>query len=595
MDIFNSGKLYHRNPLGAVAAGTAVNFRLSPSENFAGGPRLFIQLAGEPFHEIELERESAGTYTCTFTPQASGVYYYFFDLYEGFNKIYRGALGAGEITTGQGELFQLTVYEKGFSTPESTHGGVFYQIFPDRFFVGKNPAIKEENMPYGRFFQWDKNAVPFFGTDGGAGAINTDYYGGNFAGIEEKLPYLASLGVTHLYLNPIFEAHENHRYNTADYLKADPLLGTNEDFRKLCASARAQGIRIVLDGVFSHTGADSVYFNKYGRYGAGGAYNDENSEYRSWYHFGGQYSGGYRSWWGFDTLPEVREEDEAYRAFIKKVLLHWLDLGAAGFRLDVADELPDDFIAFLRDVIKTHNPQNLLIGEVWEDATNKISYDKRRTYLLGKGLDTVMNYPFRGAMLAFLKQGDAQSLADTVLRISENYPPQALHTLLNFLSTHDTQRIATALVGEEAKGRARAWQARQTLSEEQRISALPLLRLGQFLQFTLPGCPMLYYADEVAAPGYTDPFNRGFYPWHWDDYGLREHIRTLCALRAKHPALQTGAFSAVHASRDLFAFTRTLGDESILCAVNRAWHPQTFTFNTIEYTVNPSSWLALAL
>ncbi len=626
MEIYNSNNPFYRSPLGAVPLGCPVAFYIAvPPAQPAPAPRLCIS-TGAALHE-EIPMRPAGTnssgtlvFTCEFAPKETGVYFYYFDLYTGYRKIYRGPLGSGVESTAAGQEYQLTVYEGSFTLPKSTAGGVFYQIFPDRFY---EPTPHTSPLPFERIYQKNKTAVPFFGPAGGAAPIGQDYYGGNFAGIAAKLPYLAGLGVTHIYLNPIFEAHENHRYSTANYLNADPLLGTNEEFSALCATAKTHGIKIILDGVFSHTGADSIYFNKFGRYTTLGAYQSENSPYRGWYFFSEEYAAGYRSWWGFENLPEVNEENPEYRDFTAKVLHHWLSLGAAGFRLDVADELPDDFIAFIRKIVKEHDDENLLIGEVWEDATNKISYGRRRTYLLGKGLDSVMNYPFRSAVLAFLQNGKGQLLAEAVVQILENYPKPAVDGLWNFLSTHDTARLATALLAEGANGRGRLWQSEQTLSREQKAAGVHLVKLGLCLQFTLPGCPVLYYGDEVMMHGYTDPFNRAYYPWESEDYGLREEIAALATLRKAHPALQTGNFTAVTAKEDLFAFVRSTVPtcsvagaksgsvaagastggkhhplntkngacgETVLVAINRAWHENTVVYNGTEYCIPKSSW-----
>ena len=331
-----------------------------------------------------------------------GLYFYYFDLYTDFRRIYRGPDNCGVVSWQEGEKWQITVYDAGFQTPECIKGKVFYQIFPDRFCEG----IENKPMPFpDRLYQADKHAEPFWQPNETGGHLNEDYFGGDLEGIRIKLPYLREMGVDYLYLNPIFEAHSNHRYNTADYLNVDPLLGTNEEFEVLCREAAKYGIGIVLDGVFSHTGSDSRYFNREGRYGDGGAYRDPNSPYRSWYDFDSGYPCGYRSWWGFETLPEVNEENPSYVEFITGeggVIDTWLRRGAAGFRLDVADELPDDFIEKIRAAVKRVSPEKFLLGEVWEDATTKYGFGQRRTYLLGKGLDSVMNYPLRDALIAFL-------------------------------------------------------------------------------------------------------------------------------------------------------------------------------------------------
>ncbi|MEG1932498.1 MAG: alpha-amylase family glycosyl hydrolase, partial [Pygmaiobacter sp.] len=419
MSVYNSWNDFYKTPFGAVTSGEEVHFCLRvPKEKHCTLPRLCITKLGEdeirlPFSPCGEEGDDA--LFCLCYPAGSiGVYTYYFDLYVDFTKVFCGSLGEGIYGWEQGTPYQLTVYDPTFTTPTALRGGVIYQIFPDRFCEGHHNKI----MPFAdRFSRPDKDGEPFFWpTEERDGLLNMDYYGGDFLGIEQKLPYLSGLGVTCIYLNPIFEAHSNHRYNTADYLKPDPLLGTIEEFRHLCRIAKNEGISIILDGVFSHTGSDSVYFDKEGRYGSDGAYHNPHSPYRPWYDFNSKFPCGYRSWWGFESLPEVNEHAPSYRNFIcgeGGVIDYWLSEGASGFRLDVADELPDDFIEDIRSAIKRHGEDTYLLGEVWEDATNKESYGTLRRYLLGNGLDAVMNYPFKDAVLQFLRSGNAALLAES--------------------------------------------------------------------------------------------------------------------------------------------------------------------------------------
>ena len=347
---YNSLDLTCKSPFGAVKAGQPVTFNLTVPEDLGYvDPHLVLTKDCEdPVHyrmEFTGQTPKVNHFALTVTPTTSGLYFYHFDLYTDFRRIYRTPGGEGVLSWTDGQDWQLTVYEPDFKTPDWLKNGTMYQIFPDRFCEGK----PNKAMPFAdRIYRADKTGEPYFWpTEQSEGYLNMDYYGGDFAGIQQKLPYLRDLGVTCIYLNPIFEAHANHRYNTADYLKADPLLGTNEEFSALCAAAAKEGIRIILDGVFSHTGSDSRYFNREGRYGPGGAYRDRSSPYRSWYDFDSGYPCGYRSWWGFETLPEVQEESPSYVEFIcgkGGVIDTWLNRGASGFRLDVADELPDDFI-----------------------------------------------------------------------------------------------------------------------------------------------------------------------------------------------------------------------------------------------------------
>mgnify|MGYP001409598848 CR=1 FL=1 len=387
-----------------------------------------------------------------------------------------------------------------------------------------------------------------------------------------RVPYLCDLGVSCIYLNPIFEAHANHRYTTANYLKADPLLGTNEEFAALCAAAAKEGIRIILDGVFSHTGSDSVYFNREGRYGPGGAYRDRNSPYRSWYDFDSGYPSGYRCWWGFETLPEVQEDSPSYIDFVcgkGGVIDTWLGLGASGFRLDVADELPDAFIERIRQAVKAHGEDKLLIGEVWEDATTKEAFGRRRTYLRGKGLDAVMNYPFRTALIAYLRGGDADDFRETLEALRENYPPEAFLSLMNFLGTHDTPRILTVL-GADNVPDSKADRAAYCLSPAQRQIGLERLRLAALILFTFPGAPTVYYGDEAAMEGWEDPFNRAGYPWAQEDTDLKAHFAELARFRRSFPALQAGVLHWIWTSGPLLIFARELDGQLLTTVVNAA-------------------------
>jgi glycosidase len=401
----------------------------------------------------------------------------------------------------------------------------------------------------------------------------SDFFQGDLRGIAGHLDYLASLGVTALYLNPIFEAHANHRYNTADYSRVDPLLGTNEDFEALAAAAKQRGISIILDGVFSHTGSDSVYFNKERRYDEGGAYNDPHSRYSAWYRFH-EFPNKYDSWWGFLTLPNVNETEPSYLDFIcgeNGILRQWLALGAAGFRLDVADELPDEFLDALHDSVKGHDPDAAIIGEVWEDASNKESYGVRRRYLLGKQLDSVMNYPFMNAILDYIRHGSHQAFYDVIMRVLENYPAPAIQGLMNSLSTHDTARAITMLAGEELASRDRQWQEQHHyLRPEQYERGCKLFRLASILQFGLPGIPCVYYGDEAGLSGYRDPFNRICYPWGHENRELIDFIRTLGQIRREYPIFSEAAFLPVTFSKEICVFLRQGEGGSILFAVNRS-------------------------
>lgn len=572
--LFNSLDSAYKTPRGAVRAGEPLRLALTIPEHYGFvEPRLVLTKDGGDPVEYRMDFkgcvEGVNHFRLSLTLDETGLYFYYFDLYSDFRKLYRGELGKAVLSWTAGACWQLTVYEADFATPKALRGGVMYQIFPDRFFEGRPHQV----MPFAdRVYRANKQGEPYFWPNEQGGQLNLDYFGGDFEGIRKKLGYLQQLGVTWIYLNPIFEAHANHRYNTADYLNADPLLGTNEEFTLLCREAKEKGIRIILDGVFSHTGSDSLYFNREGRYGQGGAYHDPNSPYRSWYDFDPKYPCGYRSWWGFETLPEVREDDPAYQQFIcgkGGVIDTWLSRGASGFRLDVADELPDDFIESIRKAVKAHGPDCYLLGEVWEDATTKEAYGVRRTYLLGKGLDGVMNYPFRNAILSFLRGGSALSCAEQLTAICEHYPAPALHALMNHVGTHDTERILTALEDEPAEGRDRYWQSGRRLPKPKYDHGIRLVRLAYAMLFTLPGVPCIYYGDEVGMQGYRDPFNRAYYDWDSTENRIKPLLRQLAKLRKECDAFWEGDFRVTRADGGLLQYRRTGPTETAEIAINR--------------------------
>ena len=590
---YNSQFTGCKTPFGALRQGQPVRINLFvPQEMGVQEPRLRLwRDAHEPrYYTMEKIEPLNGSdrFTVEFSLPFTGLYFYYFDLWKDYAKVFRDSDGNGYLSREDGPAWQLTVYDQDFTTPAFLRGGVLYQIFPDRFYEG----VKNKPLPYAdRIYRANKTHEPYFWpNESKEGYLNMDYFGGDLEGVRQKLPYLKELGVTCIYFNPIFEANANHRYNTADYRKIDPFLGTNEDFAKLCAEAKEAGIAIILDGVFSHTGSDSLYFNKESRYGSGGAYRDPNSPYRSWYDFSPNYACGYRSWWGFDTLPEVNENDPSYREFIcgeGGVIDYWMSMGASGFRLDVADELPDDFIEDIRKAVKRHGQDKYLLGEVWEDATNKWSYGVRRTYLLGQGLDAVMNYPFRNAVLNFVKGASGQETAAQIMSICENYPAPALHTLMNFISTHDTERAITYLAGESSEGHDRYWQSGRRLNMQQYEYGIVLLRMAYAMIFTLPGVPCIYYGDEVAMQGYRDPFNRGYFDWDSKEERVRSILRQLAQLRRSSDAFAEGSLEMLEVQQDFLHYRRTGPTEVADVFINRSAHSRLCQVQGKYLEVNP--------
>lgn len=583
---YNSSLTYHKYPFGAVEEGTEVTFRIVLPKSFeCGGGFLHIAKEGDSVREIPLswERdEGSGEewWAVRFTPASPGLYFYRFRIYNYYseNFITRAFAHSGRISS-DGEDFFFTVYEKGFSTPEHIKGGVIYQIFPDRFcFSGEEKIIADED----RILRDDWGGEPLWQPDSDGRITKYDFFKGDLKGIESKLGYLSELGINCIYLNPVFYARSNHRYDTADYEMIDPLLGSEEDFASLCRSAHKLGIKIILDGVFSHTGSDSKYFNKDGRFGKGGAYNSKKSPYYSWYKFS-EYPDLYDCWWGVDILPEVDENNAGYIKYIGKVLKKWQTLGADGWRLDVADELPDKFLDALRKTVKGADKDAFILGEVWEDASCKISYGERRRYLQGKQLDSVMNYPFADALVWFAVSGVAEGFNDRISEICENYPKCVVDCLMNHIGTHDTCRILNRLgtLDGYASDAINRYKGEMT-PEEERLGKR-LLRMITCMQFTLPGVPCIYYGDEVGAKGGVDPFNRGCYPYGKEDTDLLEHYRFLCTLRKEHPAFKDGVFVPVSSCLGCVAYERRGGGEGVITVANRNPHPITYTLPADGY------------
>ena len=395
----------------------------------------------------------------------------------------------------------------------------------------------------------------------------------------KKLPYLEKLGVTVIYFNPVFEAASNHRYDTADYMKIDPLLGTEEDFKNLLEAAKNKGISVILDGVFNHTGDNSVYFNKYGKYPSIGAYQSKNSPYYSWYSFE-EFPDKYASWWGIDILPEVNEESKEYQEFIfgeNGVLKKWLSLGIGGYRLDVADELPDFFLKNLRKSIKESNSDAMIIGEVWEDASNKIAYSKRREYLQGYELDSVMNYPLKEAIISYIKSENASILLQTIRTLIDHYPKQTVDCLMNILGTHDTARILTVLGGIYCQNKDEMASESAYLSEKAKKTAIEKLKLAATLQFTLPGVPCVYYGDENGAEGHIDPFCRQCFDWDNLNEDLISFYEKLGNMRKRFREIfKDGDLKTLFVEDGLIFYKRKKAKDEIYICVNNSGKPYQF-------------------
>ena len=572
--LYDSKKLCHKAPFGTLTPGQTCDLQTHVPMT-VGAVRVDCCIGtreGEKVLTVPMtlseQRGAYGVYRGSFSLEKCGLYFYFFRVHKTDSSFRLYKVG-DQTNMESGDLWQVSCVPQDFTTPDWAKGAVIYQVFPDRFHKAGTCDLTGKLQPYRIHENWYEE-VQWRPTPEGL-VLNNDFYGGNFRGITEKMDYIASLGTRILYLNPISKSFSSHRYDTGDYKTPDPMLGTVEDFRAMCEAAHARDIKVILDGVYSHTGSDSLYFNKNGTFPGKGAYQSPESPYYSWYTFH-SYPHSYQSWWNFDTLPTVNKLDPAFVEYIitgqDSVVAHWLRLGADGFRLDVADELPNAFLLLLKRRIREIKPDALLIGEVWEDASNKVAYDIPKRYFVDGVLDSVMNYPFRTAIVNFVRQwDDGQALAERVMTIAENYPPQVLCCNMNLLGTHDTARILTALV-DDFDG-SREEKSRRHLSRNLYLQAKELLMMASFLQYMLPGAPSLYYADEAGMEGHKDPFNRRTYPWGREDTELLSHFRHLGKLRKESACLRRGDIEFFRAEGGRIGFTRRLEGKTVRIYLNR--------------------------
>ena len=572
---YDSRDLRYKSPYGAVASGTPVAFTLRPgrAEGFSHASvtarfesrKDEIVIAKMPWQGHDLGQDIF--FVELDTTGYVGLIWYSFRL----EKLDGRTQDLGP--------YQLTVYDGEEEVPSWFGEGVTYQIFPDRFCRSRVPD--PEGLVGGRTVheRWDE--PPDFRPDQYGEIRNRDFFGGDFQGVIDKLDYLKSLGVETIYFNPIFEAAENHRYGTADYGRVDPMLGTNEDFSRLCGEAHRRGMRVMLDGVFNHTGYVSRYFNGDGFYPDTGAKQSQDSPYRPWFNFT-QWPQKYESWWGIYSLPAVNESDPSYQDFIfngpDSVVRQWLRAGADGWRLDVADELPDSFVSGIHRAAREEKPDSVVIGEVWEDGSTKVAYGVRRKHILGGHCDGLMNYPLRFAILSYFQGGKAEAFVEGMETIRENYPPFAFYSAMNSLDTHDTPRFLTLMgAGGESRDQSKEWRAKFRLSPRQRFRGRQLLKAAALLLYCFPGSPTVYYGDEAGLEGFEDPFNRQTYPWGREDQELLAWYQALGRLRRRHPALRRGAIRYVCGKGPLLAFLRETEEERLLCVFNAGGEEEHFT------------------
>ena len=553
--IYNSRDLRCKSPYGAAASGTPVKLTLRPLRQ-EGYSRALLTARFEarkdeiltipmPWSGLDGDRDQ---FSCVLDTEGYvGLVWYTFTLERLDGKKSR-QLGP----------YQLTVYDGGEEVPAWFGEGMTYQIFPDRFRRTRIPD--PAGMVGGRWVHAAWQEEPEYRPDWNGEIRNRDFFGGDLRGVMEKLDYLRSLGVTTLYFCPVFEAAENHRYGTADYSRIDPMLGCEEHFSTLCEKAHSLGMRVMLDGVFNHTGFVSRYFNGDGFYPELGAHQSQDSPWSSWYNFQ-QWPDRYESWWGIYSLPAVNEHDPSYREFIfggeNSVVRRWLRAGADGWRLDVVHMLGEaggarnnlQHVAGITEAAKETQPEAYIVGEHFGDA---------RQWLQADVEDAAMNYRgFTFPLWGFLANTDIsydpqQIDAQTCMAWMDNYRAGLSHQqqlrMFNQLDSHDTARFKT-LLGRD-------------------IARLPLAVVWLF---TWPGVPCIYYGDEVGLDGKNDPFCRKPFPWQVEkqDTALFALYQRMIALRKKSQALRRGGCQVLYAEDNVVVFGRVLNQQRVLVAINR--------------------------
>ena len=557
---YNPLSKQYKSVTGAICENQSVIFRVKSQGNYC----CFVVRRDDTDQKETFSMSKNGDFFEVSVCLKPGLYWYCFDLGDGYFIGINDDL-CGELTR-HPHYFQLTVYSDNFSTPNWIKGGVIYQIFPDRFCR----AEKDKKLEKGKVLHETWTDTPVYLPNENGKIINNDFFGGDIKGIISKLDYLSTLNVNTIYLNPIFKAYSNHRYDTGDYMQIDPILGDENDLKNLIFEADKRGIKIILDGVFNHTGDDSLYFNKYGNYPTVGAYSSEESEYRDWYKFTLE-NGQYESWWGILTLPALNKNNDKYLEFItgeNGVIDHYMKLGVGGFRLDVVDELPEHFVKAIRRAVKKVNPDGIVIGEVWEDASNKVSYGVRRRYFQGKELDSTMNYPLKNAILDYAKTGNEINLVSVIKNQLDHYPKQVLDAMMNMLSTHDTFRLISALSDYNAKGKSKTQLASVFVGEDEISNVKFRLKIATLLQYTLPGVPSIYYGDEAGLEGYTDPLNRRCFPWGNEDKEIYDWFKWLGEFRSNNPVFKEGEIDLIYSSDGALLFKRYDEKSDVAIAIN---------------------------
>jgi len=499
-------------------------------------------------------------------------HYYFSYLEDGLRKFHKKENQVEDNKIIPDEMWKMSV---NFSAPEWAKGKIMYHIFVDRFNRGNKEKMQE--MPRRVIHEsWNEDMV--IGPDKD-GIWNNDFFGGDLKGITEKLDYIKSLGTSILYLSPIVQSQSNHRYDTADYENVDPYAGCNDDLRELCDEAHKRGMKVVLDAVFNHTGSDSKYFNEYGTYPEIGAFQSKDSPYARFYRSkdidGKTY---YDYWWGMKNLPVCNGYSKEWQEYItgeNGIIDQWFALGIDGLRLDVADELTDEYIEKIRTAVKRNKEDGFILGEVWKNPMRM-----NRGYIeSGKGMDSVMNYTLIDALIRYFKYGDIDKLAYIIQDIKREYPDDTINTLMNFTSTHDISRAINILGTDDFKEYGEwAWDPKNNnhdncknrkLSKEEYEHAKEKYEAYSLALATLPGIMSIFYGDEVGIEGLGNLANRKTFPWEREDQEILEHFRKIGNLRINQPWLETADLKMLKINREHLMFERTNKENKALIAINR--------------------------
>ncbi len=599
---FDSRDAAHKTPFGAVTAGSEVQMRLSAQPGVRSaelvierrrieGPQEVLDYA--PVTRVPMTREAGAdhdVWRASYRFDAIGVYgYYFVVDIGGTSYVYEdnadpvywtrevGSNGLGVVAAMSSDAqrirrFRQTVFRADYTVPSWARDVVYYYIFPERF---RNGDKRNDPKPGPHTFRdrsvevhknWlDKPWMPNSG-DGSDELYSNDFFGGDLAGVIQKLDYIRDLGANAIYMTPIFRAASNHKYDTADYRNIDPHFGDNALFERLVREARKRGIRLLLDTSLNHTGSDSIYFNRYDNFPDVGAFSGgrvhPESPYASWYHFDTTQTDPdkqYHGWGGGTDLPELDKTSPSFRDFAfaapDSVMKRWLDRGAAGWRMDVVPWIADDFWRDWRAEIRHHKPDALTVAETQFESSK---------YFLGDEFDSTMNYIFRDAVQAYAAGADARASYRNIELMRELYPPQAFYALMNLLSTHDSPRALFAFGYRDDKASA------DTVALAKRR-----LRLALLFQVIFPGAPAVFYGDEVGVTGGEDPFDRATYPWADEggkpDLNLLADYKRLIAMRNANPVLRHGSIDApVFIDEHVIALIRHDGTRWAITATNNA-------------------------